>query len=67
MLMLLPLCAAVCAAVVGYRAGAAAWRRKLREDQAGGGWAVVTGVAGIVARAILARSSCSWLAAGAAL
>lgn len=36
MLVVLPLLCAVCAALVGYRAGAVAWRRKQKEDQAKG-------------------------------
>lgn len=36
MLVVLPLLCAVCAAFVGYRAGAVAWRRKQKEDQAKG-------------------------------
>ena len=35
-LVVLPLLCAVCAAFVGYRAGAMAWRRKQKEDQAKG-------------------------------
>lgn len=36
MLLVLPLLCAVCAAFVGYRSGAVAWRRKQKEDQAKG-------------------------------
>lgn len=36
MLVILPLLCAVCAAFVGYRAGAVAWRRKQKEDEVKG-------------------------------